>query len=186
MGGKAHGGFFGNASDGNNHPLGFTYDAAGNMTNTSQYIYDPENRIQATAGTGYTYDAGGQRVLKSNSSTGAALKRYWMGNGNVLSEADGNGNLTAEYIYFTASGSRALTCPPAPFTITYQIIWARPARSSARREWWKKNRITLHSERNSKPPPVQITTSSPAKNATPKPASITSANATTRMRWAAW
>ncbi len=39
-------------------------------------------------------------MLKSNSSTGAALKRYWLGNGNVLAEADGAGNLTAEYIYF--------------------------------------------------------------------------------------
>src|SRR5262249_27943211 len=40
------------------------------------------------------------RVLKSNSSTGAALKRYWSGGGNILAEGDGSGNLTAEYIYF--------------------------------------------------------------------------------------
>jgi RHS repeat-associated protein len=96
---KAHGGTFANASDNNNRPLGFTYDAAGNLTNTSQYVYDPENRIQTTAGTVYTYDADGQRVLKSNTS-GTVLKSYWMGNGNVLAEADGSGNLTAEYVYF--------------------------------------------------------------------------------------
>jgi RHS repeat-associated protein len=111
MGNKAHGGTFANASDNNNRPLGFTYDAAGNLTNTSQYVYDPENRIQSTAGTAYTYDADGQRVLKSNSSTGAALKRYWMGNGNVLAEADGSGNLTAEYIYFNGKRIARIDLP---------------------------------------------------------------------------
>jgi RHS repeat-associated protein len=111
IGGKAYGGTFGNASDNNNRPLGFTYDAAGNLTNTTQYVYDPENRIQSTAGTAYTYDADGQRVLKSNSSTGAALKRYWMGNGNVLAEADGSGNLTAEYIYFNGKRIARIDLP---------------------------------------------------------------------------
>ena len=111
MGGKAHGGNFANASDNNNRPLGFTYDAAGNLTNTSQYIYDPENRVQVTAGMGYAYDADGQRVLKSNSSTGAALKRYWMGNGNVLAEGDGAGNLTAEYIYFNGKRIARIDLP---------------------------------------------------------------------------
>ena len=99
MGNKAHGGTFANASDNNNRPLGFTYDAAGNLTNTSQYVYDPENRIELTAGNIYTYDADGERVLKSNSS-GTPTKRYWVSNGNVLAEADGLGNLSAEYIYF--------------------------------------------------------------------------------------
>jgi RHS repeat-associated protein len=111
MGGKAHGGTFANASDNNNRPLGFTFDAAGNLTNTSQYVYDPENRIQVTAGTAYTYDADGQRVLKSNSSTGAALKRYWVGNGNILAEADGSGNLTAEYIYFNGKRIARIDLP---------------------------------------------------------------------------
>jgi RHS repeat-associated protein len=110
MGGKAHGGTFANASNNNNQPLGFTYDAAGNLTNTTQYVYDPENRIQTTAGTVYTYDADGQRVLKSNTS-GTALKRYWMGNGNVLAEADGSGNLTAEYIYFNGKRIARIDLP---------------------------------------------------------------------------
>ncbi len=110
MGGKAHGGTFANASDNNNHPLGFNFDAAGNLTNTTQYVYDPENRIQATAGTVYTYDADGQRVLKSNTS-GTALKTYWMGNGNVLAEADGSGNLTAEYIYFNGKRIARIDLP---------------------------------------------------------------------------
>ena len=48
----------------------------------------------------YTYDGNGERVLKFNTSTGAAVKRYWSMGGNTLAEGDGSGNLTAEYIYF--------------------------------------------------------------------------------------
>jgi RHS repeat-associated protein len=48
----------------------------------------------------YTYDGNGERVLKSNTSTGAAVKRYWSMAGNTLAEGDASGNLTAEYIYF--------------------------------------------------------------------------------------
>ena len=114
MGDKAHGGTS-NASDKNNHSLDFTYDAAGNLTNNGQYVYDLENRVQVTiqitGGTAYTYDADGQRVLKSNNSTGAALKRYWMGNGNVLAEADGSGTLTAEYIYFNGKRIARIDLP---------------------------------------------------------------------------
>ncbi len=48
----------------------------------------------------YTYDGNGERVLKSQTVGGAAVKRYWSTGGNTLAEADGSGNLTAEYIYF--------------------------------------------------------------------------------------
>jgi RHS repeat-associated protein len=100
---KAHGGYFPNASDVTNRPLGLGYDAAGNLTNYTapgQYVYDAENRLSSTAGTTYAYDGNGERVLKSNTSTGAAVKRYWSMGGNTLAEGDGSGNLTAEYIYF--------------------------------------------------------------------------------------
>ena len=111
MGGKAHGGTFANASNNNNQALGLSYDAAGNVTNyLNAYVYDPENRVQSTAGTVYTYDADGQRVLKSNTS-GTALKTYWMGNGNVLAEADGSGVLTAEYIYFNGKRIARIDLP---------------------------------------------------------------------------
>jgi RHS repeat-associated protein len=119
MGGKAHGGTFANASDNNNRPLGFTYDAAGNLTNTSQYVYDPENRIQSTAGLTYTYDADGLRVLKSNASTGAPTKRYWMSGGNILAEADGSGNLTAEYVFF--GGKRLVRIDLPTNTVHYYL-----------------------------------------------------------------
>lgn len=55
-----------------NHAAGLGYDAAGNLTNYSasgQYVYDPENRIQTTAGVTYTYDADGDRVEKSGGTT---------------------------------------------------------------------------------------------------------------------
>jgi RHS repeat-associated protein len=67
---------------------------------SSAYTYDQENRLSSTAGMSYTYDGNGERVLKSNTTTGAAVKRYWSMGGNTLAEGDGSGNLTAEYIYF--------------------------------------------------------------------------------------
>jgi RHS repeat-associated protein len=78
------------------------YDAAGNLLSylTAYYTYDQENRLLSTAGMTYTYDGNGERVLKSNTSTGAAVKRYWSMGGNTLTEGDGTGNLTAEYVYF--------------------------------------------------------------------------------------
>src|SRR6185312_10952971 len=57
-------------------------------------------RLSSTAGMSYTYDGNGERVLKFNTSTGVAVKRYWSMGGNTLAEGDGSGNLTAEYIYF--------------------------------------------------------------------------------------
>jgi RHS repeat-associated protein len=102
MGGKAHGGTFQLSGNAQNRPTGMAYDAAGNLMSylSSTYTYDQENRISSTAGTSYTYDGNGERLLKSNTSTGAAVKRYWSMGGNTLAEADGSGNLTAEYIYF--------------------------------------------------------------------------------------
>jgi RHS repeat-associated protein len=67
---------------------------------SSTYTYDQENRLSSTAGMSYTYDGNGERVLKSNTNTGAAVKRYWSMGGNTLAEGDGSGTLTAEYVYF--------------------------------------------------------------------------------------
>jgi RHS repeat-associated protein len=102
MSGKAQGGNFTHSGTVQNQAAGLGYDAAGNLTNYTspgQYVYDQENRLSSTAGMTYTYDGNGERVLKSNTSTGAAVKRYWSMAGNTLAEADGSGNLTAEYIY---------------------------------------------------------------------------------------
>jgi RHS repeat-associated protein len=102
MQGKAHGGTFQLSGNVQNRPTGLAYDAAGNLTSylTASYTYDQENRLSATAGITYTYDGNGEVVLKSQTSNGAPLKRYWSMHGSTLAEADGAGNLTAEYIYF--------------------------------------------------------------------------------------
>jgi RHS repeat-associated protein len=102
MGGKAHGGNFTLSGNSQNRPTGLAYDAAGNLMSylSAAYTYDQENRLSSTAGTAYAYDGNGERVLKSNSSTGVPTKRYWSMSGNTLTEADGSGNLTAEYVYF--------------------------------------------------------------------------------------
>src|SRR5579864_6737723 len=79
MGTKAHGGNFTLSGNAQNRPTGLAYDAAGNFTSylSSTYTYDQENRLSSTSGMSYTYDGNGERVLKSNTSTGAAVKRYW-------------------------------------------------------------------------------------------------------------
>jgi hypothetical protein len=102
MGGKAHGGTFQLSGNAQNRPTDLAYDAAGNLMSylSSTYTYDQENRLLSTSGISYTYDGNGERVLKTNTSTGAAVKRYWSMGGNTLAESDGLGNITSEYIYF--------------------------------------------------------------------------------------
>jgi RHS repeat-associated protein len=100
---KAHGGNFTLSATVQNQSSGLGFDIAGNLTNYTapgQYVYDPENRLLSIAGMTFTYDGNGERVLKSQTVGGAAVKRYWSMGGNTLAEADGSGNLTAEYIYF--------------------------------------------------------------------------------------
>jgi RHS repeat-associated protein len=80
----------------------YLYDAAGNMTfnatpPTQNYTYDQENRLTGAAGYAYTYDGDGNRVRKSNSSTGTL---YWYMTPGIVGESDLSGNLTDEYIFF--------------------------------------------------------------------------------------
>ncbi|HTD21029.1 MAG TPA: RHS repeat-associated core domain-containing protein [Terriglobales bacterium] len=100
MAGKAHGGNFQCAGDANNRANCLVYDAAGNLSayQFAQYTYDPENRLQGTAGFTYTYDGDGQRVLKSQGGTPS--KRYWSMFGHTLAEGDGAGNISSEYVFF--------------------------------------------------------------------------------------
>jgi len=122
MANKAHGGNFQLAGDVNNRAAGLGYDAAGNLTNYTapgQGVYDQENRLQSTAGMTYTYDASGQRVLKSNTSTGAAVQRYWSSGGNVVAEGDGTGNITSEYVYL--GGKRVTRIDLAADSVHYYL-----------------------------------------------------------------
>jgi RHS repeat-associated protein len=121
MGTKAHGGTFQLSGNAQNRPTGMAYDAAGNLMSyvSATYTYDQEDRLSSTAGMSYTYDGNGERVLKSNTSTGAAVKRYWSMGANTLAEGDGSGNLTAEYIYF--GGKRVARIDLVANTVHYYI-----------------------------------------------------------------
>jgi RHS repeat-associated protein len=74
---------------------GDLHDAAGNLWNNGQYVWDQENRLSASAGVTYTYDGDGRRVGKS---TG---KLYWTGTGSdALLETAADGSIQSEYIFF--------------------------------------------------------------------------------------
>jgi RHS repeat-associated protein len=83
----------------------YAYDAAGNMTHDAtsgaNLNYDAENRITAAGGYAYTYDDDGNRVEKSNGTTGTL---YWYMSPGIVAESDLNGNLKSEYVFF--SGKR--------------------------------------------------------------------------------
>ncbi len=85
----------------NNQLQGYGYDAAGNMMHDlstgSNYTYDQENRITGAAGFTYSYDADGNRVEKSNGSTGTL---YWYMTPGIVAESDLLGNLRSEYVFF--------------------------------------------------------------------------------------
>jgi hypothetical protein len=59
--------------------------------------YDQENRITGAAGYTYTYDADGNRVKKSNGTTGTL---YWYMTPGIVAESDLSGTLKAEYVFF--------------------------------------------------------------------------------------
>jgi RHS repeat-associated protein len=79
----------------------YQYDAAGNMTyhalSAQNYSYDAENRITGANGFTYTYDGDGNRVGKSNGTTGTL---YWYMAPGVVAESDASGNLQSEYVFF--------------------------------------------------------------------------------------
>jgi RHS repeat-associated protein len=82
---------------------GFSYDAAGNLTQngTATYNYDAESRLIATpaAGWTYVYDGDGLRVRKSNSGSNGTL--YWANSGSDTQLETGlSGIATEEYIFF--------------------------------------------------------------------------------------
>jgi RHS repeat-associated protein len=85
----------------NNQLTGYGYDAAGNMTSDPTdgvtLSYDQENRITGAAGYTYTYDADGNRVKKSNGSTGTL---YWYMTPGIVGESDLTGVLKSEYAFF--------------------------------------------------------------------------------------
>jgi RHS repeat-associated protein len=119
MGGKAHGGNFQHAGNVNNQATGLGYDAAGNLTNYTapgQYVYDPENRIQSTAGVTYIYDADGNRVEKSG---GTSSTLYWYGAPGIIAESDLSGTLKSEYVFFNGKRLARIDLPSG--TVHYYL-----------------------------------------------------------------
>ncbi|HEY6249912.1 MAG TPA: RHS repeat-associated core domain-containing protein [Candidatus Angelobacter sp.] len=102
----------------NNQLVGYSYDSTGNMTHDAttgnNYSYDQENRINGTAGYTYTYDADGNRVEKSNGSTGTLY--FYMSPG-IVAESDLSGTLKSEYVFF--DGGRAARRDLASGAVSY-------------------------------------------------------------------
>ena len=137
---------------------------------------------QSTAGYTYTYDADGNRVKKTNGTTGTL---YWYMSPGIVAESDLSGTLKSEYVFFDGErvARRDLVAPGGVLPITSLTI-SRPRRSSPTR-WATSslNPITTPGAASfSSSPTIPTTTNSPAKNAT-KPASITSVHGITRMGW---
>src|SRR5215470_14360132 len=61
------------------------------------YSFDQENRTTGAGGYTYTYDADGNRVEKSNGSTGTI---YWYMSPGIVAESDLTGALKSEYVFF--------------------------------------------------------------------------------------
>ena len=118
MGGKTNGGNFQHAGNGNNQATGLGYDAAGNLTNYTapgQYVYDPENRIQSTAGVSYTYDADGNRVkIRWIINT-----LYWYAAPGIIAESDLSGTLKSEYVFFNGKRLARIDLPSG--TVHYYL-----------------------------------------------------------------
>ena len=114
----------------NNQISGFCYDYAGNLLSQTApcpnstpyyptYIYDGENRlrsIQQTVVPYYTYDGDGKRVIKTIGTN----RLYWTGTGSdTLTETDGSGNPTADYIYFNGKRVARLDNPNGTPSVRY-------------------------------------------------------------------
>ena len=85
----------------------YYYDAAGNVINDGShtYVYDADNRVVSVDGGStaqYAYDQNNRRIKKT---VGSAVTHYVWEGGQVVSEHDGTGSLSAEYIY---SGNRMI------------------------------------------------------------------------------
>ncbi len=89
----------------NNQLSGYGYDAVGNMTSDPtdgvNNSYDAENRIgsatKAGVTTSYVYDADGNRVEKTDGSTGTL---YWYMTPGIIGESDLSGTMKSEYVFF--------------------------------------------------------------------------------------
>ncbi len=108
---------------------GYVYDSAGNLTTIPNpgglsMTYDAENNLTSAAGTAYTFDGDGDRVMKATINTPPAAptpyKIYWYGTSiDPLSESDASGNLTEEYIFLSGQRIAMLNLPAG--TVNYYV-----------------------------------------------------------------
>ncbi|MGC2745538.1 MAG: RHS repeat-associated core domain-containing protein [Candidatus Angelobacter sp.] len=87
-----------------NQLAAYGYDAAGNMLGFGSnvtYAYNADSELASTGGYSYLYDGDGNRIGKSNGSTGTL---YWYGSPGIVQETDLSGSPQSEYVFF--SGQR--------------------------------------------------------------------------------
>jgi hypothetical protein len=93
------------------------------MTNApgmGSFTYDAENRMLTAGGVSYTYDAQGERVMKSTGTL------YWHGlGGEVLLETNNTGGNQTEYIFF--NGQRIARRDPSGAPLL--LLWRPPGSS---------------------------------------------------------
>jgi RHS repeat-associated protein len=82
---------------------GFSYDASGNLTNdgSNAYAWDAENRLKSAAGTSYTFDGDGMRVMKGTNDL------YWFsaatGQHPLFGRTTSGGTYTDEFVHFNGA-----------------------------------------------------------------------------------
>jgi RHS repeat-associated protein len=84
--------------DAQNHIMGDTYDAAGNLISipgVASYTYDAENHLVSAGGLSYSYDGDGRRASKSSGHD-----YFYDGKDQPLLENDPNANWIYRYYYF--------------------------------------------------------------------------------------
>ncbi len=97
----------------------YQFDAAGNMTfnatpPVATYTYDQENRVTGTGNFTYTYDGDGNRVIKTDDTTGTL---YWYMSLGIVGESDLAGTMKSEYVFFGGErvARRDLVAPTGVF-----------------------------------------------------------------------
>lgn len=101
-------------ADNGNHISTYSYDSSGNTLSDgiNSYNWNSESQITAAAGIVYKYDGMGRRVSKSSG------KMYWYGaGGEVLTETDSAGAMTAEYIFFAGRRVAAINTAGAQYYV---------------------------------------------------------------------
>ncbi|MGH9832470.1 MAG: RHS repeat domain-containing protein [Blastocatellia bacterium] len=100
---------------------GFSYDAAGNMTNdgVAGYAYDAASRLKTTGGNTYEYDGDGRRVRQIVG--GSNVFYLWSSVlGQPVVELDGAGGVYRAYVY--SSGGQLMALQANDF----QFYWVHP------------------------------------------------------------